>query len=81
MLTDSSAILKSIREQSGKAFFSDNDDFNNYCTANTLLDTAINLFYLEKEDLTPAKSGYLARQQSRMARGPYYLHFASTAPK
>ena len=83
MLTDSSAILKSIREQSGKVFFSNNDDFNNYCTANTLLDTAINLFYLEKEDLTPAKSAYLTRQQSRIASGLAELNkltFSKAAP-
>ncbi|CAH1904202.1 Glutathione S-transferase [Candidatus Nitrotoga sp. HW29] len=83
MLTDSSAILKSIREQSGKVFFSNNDDFNDYCTANTLLDTAINLFYLEKEDITPAKSAYLTRQQSRMASGLTELNkltFSKTAP-
>ena len=83
MLMDSSAILKFIREQSGKVFFSNNDDFNDYCTANTLLDTAINLFYLEKEYITPAKSSYLTRQQSRIASGLAELNkltFSKTAP-
>lgn len=83
MLTDSSAILKKIREQSGKPFFKDVQEFNNYCTANTLLDTAINLFYLEKENLTPKTSTYLSRQQSRMESGLAELNklnFASAAP-
>lgn len=72
-LTDSSAILKLIREQSGAGFFNDHrnnlQDFNNYCTANTLIDTAINLFYLDKDGLTPKQSAYLTRQQSRMKTG------------
>lgn len=83
MLTDSSAILKSIREQSGKVFFNNNEDFNSYCTANTLLDTAINLFYLEKENLTPKTSVYLARQQSRMETAMAdinQLKFSTKAP-
>ena len=83
MLTDSSAILKKIREQSGKVFFKDVQEFNRYCTANTLLDTAINLFYLEKENLTPKTSTYLSRQQSRMETGLAELNkitYASAAP-
>jgi glutathione S-transferase len=83
MLTDSSAILKIIREESGKAFFRNVQEFNSYCTANTLLDTAINLFYLEKENLTPKTSTYLARQQSRMETGMAELNklkFSTVAP-
>ena len=83
MLTDSSAILKIIREEGGLTFFKNVQEFNTYCTANTLLDTAINLFYLEKEGLTPAKSVYLARQQSRMESGLTELNkltFSKAAP-
>ena len=73
MLTDSSAILKYIREKSGGTFFSDVrntlEAYNAFCTANTLLDTAINLFYLEKDGVTPKTSAYLARQQSRLQTG------------
>lgn len=68
-LTDSSAILKYIRETSGKAFMPDTEKFNTYCSANTLMDTAINLFYLEKDHVTPKDSAYLARQQSRLQTG------------
>ena len=73
MLTDSSAILKYIREHSSSTFFNDKqntlDTFNSYCTANTLLDSAINLFYLEKDGITAQQSVYLARQQSRLQTG------------
>lgn len=69
LLTDSSAILKYIREHSGKLFMPDVGRFNAYCSANTLMDTAINLFYLEKDGVTPEKSAYLARQQSRLQTG------------
>lgn len=86
-LTDSSAILKYIREKSGKTFFGGGEktleDFNAFCTANTLLDAAINLFYLEKDGVTPQSSAYMARQQSRVQTGLAELNklaFANTAP-
>lgn len=86
-LSDSSAILKYIREHSGKTFFNDEKNtlaaFNDYCTANTLLDAAINLFYLEKDGVTPQSSVYMARQQARLQTGLAELnklHFSSAAP-
>jgi glutathione S-transferase len=83
MLTDSSAILKLIREKSGKPFFADVQHFNSYCTANTLLDTAINLFYLEKDGITPEQSAYIKRQQSRIQTAMAEINrlkFSITAP-
>jgi glutathione S-transferase len=86
-LSDSSAILKYIREKSGKTFFGDAKntlaDFDNFCMANTLLDASINLFYLEKDGVTPQSSVYMARQQSRLQTGLAELnklHFSSSAP-
>lgn len=69
LLTDSSAILKYIREVSGKVFMPEVERFNAFCSANTLMDTAINLFYLEKDGVTPKESAYLARQQGRIQSG------------
>ena len=73
MLTDSSAILKYVREKSGQHFFHRGDNvldlFNAYCTANTLMDSSINLFYMEKDGITPQQSAYLARQQARVQTG------------
>jgi glutathione S-transferase len=86
-LSDSSAILKYIREKSSKTFFCDAKNtlanFDNFCMANTLLDTAINLFYLEKDGVTPQSSVYMARQQSRLQTGLAELNkltFSSVAP-
>jgi len=82
-LTDSSAILKYLRESGGKSFMPDVEKFNAFCAANTLMDTAINLFYLEKDGVTPKESAYLARQQSRLQTGLAELEklsFSSAAP-
>lgn len=86
-LSDSSAILKYIRERSGKTFFNDEKNtlaaFNDFCTANTLLDAAINLFYMEKDGVTPQSSVYMARQQSRLQTGLAELNklmFSTAAP-
>jgi glutathione S-transferase len=83
MLTDSSAILKMIREGSGHPFFADIGRFNAYCSANTLMDTAINLFYMDRDGITSAQSPYIARQQSRIQTGLAELNqltLASSAP-
>ncbi len=68
-LTDSSAILKYLREKSGAAFLEHVDDYEMFCLGNTLLDTAINLFFLEKDGLGPEQSAYLSRQQARIDSG------------
>jgi len=65
-LTDSSSILKFIREKSGLAFLAELEDFERYTLANTMLDAAINLFLLEKEEITPKNSQYLQRQSDRI---------------
>jgi glutathione S-transferase len=65
-LTDSSAILRHLRERSGRVFLPELADHDLYCLASTALDAAINLFYLEKEGLTSASSAYLGRQAARV---------------
>ena len=68
-LTDSSSILMAIRHQSGRSWLDSVADMDLYCLVNTLMDTAINLFLLEKEDLTPDGSEYLGRQSRRIISG------------
>ena len=68
-LTDSSSILKYVRNKSGKAFMEDPQEYDLYCLANTLADSTLNLFLLEKDGLTADNSGYLKRQQSRIESG------------
>ena len=68
-LSDSSSIVKYIREQSGAAFLADLDDYETFAIANTLLDSAVNVFLLESEGLTATEVKYVARQQKRIVSG------------
>jgi glutathione S-transferase len=52
LLSDSSSILMYIREKAGQPFISDALDFDLFCLINTLLDAAINRFYLAKDGIT-----------------------------
>lgn len=65
-LNDSLSILKFVRESAGQAFLPDVDDCDLFALTNTALDTAINLFLLEKDGLTSDKSDYLGRQSQRV---------------
>ncbi|WKT60430.1 glutathione S-transferase family protein [Microbulbifer thermotolerans] len=67
-LTDSTPILKYVREKSGKAFIPDAQDLDRYCLANTLLDSAISLFLLERSGLDINSNAYTRRQQTRIER-------------
>ncbi|RUO23097.1 glutathione S-transferase [Aliidiomarina iranensis] len=65
-LTDSTSILKHLREKAGQSFFADTANLELYCLANTCLDTAINLFLLEREGLNSDSNAYLQRQAARI---------------
>lgn len=67
MLTDSASILRYLREKAGQAFFADVDEFDFFLLVNTALDSAVNLFLLERDGLTPSDAAYLRRQQQRVA--------------
>lgn len=69
MLTDSSSILKYVREKSGKNFLADLADHENFTIANTLVDSTINLFLLGNEGFGPEQIKYLGRQQDRIISG------------
>lgn len=69
-LTDSSSILKYIREKAGLSFFTQIKDFELFNMTNTVMDACVNIFFLEKTDnikLTDSK--YLQRQNSRVLSG------------
>lgn len=68
-LTDSSAILKLVRESTGKKFLPGLEELNQFCAASTVLDTAINLFYMERDKVDVSAVPYLQRQQSRLQTG------------
>lgn len=66
-LTDSSSILKYIREKSGERFFPDIRDYELFCLVNTAMDTSLNIFLFEMMDaLKVTESKYLTRQQARV---------------
>ncbi len=68
-LTDSSSILKYLREKAGRVFLADIDDYENFTMVNTTLDSAINLFLLENEGFGAEQINYLARQKARITSG------------
>jgi glutathione S-transferase len=65
-LSDSLAILAHIRQRQGQQLLSDPQRLNLMCLATTVLDSTINLFFLERDGLTVASSAYLQRQQARI---------------
>ncbi len=69
MLTDSSSILKYIREKSGQAFMADVKDFDSFALATTLLDATVNLFLIEINGFGPDQISYLGRQKNRIESG------------
>ena len=83
-LTDSASILMYLREQSGKSFLKDAQDFNLFCNVNTVLDAAVNLFFLEKFDkITPEQSSYLTRHRDRVESALLHMNessYSSQAP-
>lgn len=66
LLTDSCSILRYIREKAKQPFFPSLRDYDDFCLTNTLMDSAANLFMLEKDGITPEQSPYLERQQRRI---------------
>lgn len=69
-LSDSSSILRYLREKSETPFLSTLQEFDLFCLANTVLDTAINVFMFERlESLLPDQSKYLSRQVARIESG------------
>jgi glutathione S-transferase len=68
--SDSSSIIKHVRDKVGQPFLPDTREFDLYCFVNTLMDAAINVFLFEKVDgLHPTESKYLTRQVARVESG------------
>ncbi len=68
MLTDSASIVRYLREAAGQAFCPGIDEFDLFLLVDTVMDSAVNLFLLEKDGVTPETSAYLARQQRRVGQ-------------
>jgi glutathione S-transferase len=81
-LTDSASILMYLREQSGKSFFNDAQDFNLFCNVNTVLDASVNLFFLEKfDELGPEQSSYLTRHKDRVQSALEFMNESQYSPQ
>jgi glutathione S-transferase len=69
-LTDSSSILRYLREKAGMPFMPDIIDFELFNMTNTVMDACVNIFFLEKFDkITAEQSSYIVRQKSRVLSG------------
>lgn len=65
-LTDSSSILKYIREKSGQSFLTALAEMDQFCTINTALDSTVNLFFLQRDGVNIQAYEYLKRQSARI---------------
>jgi glutathione S-transferase len=66
LFTDSSSILQHVRRKVGLPFLADIDDAERYHLVNTAMEATVNIFQLEKDNITPAQSPYLQRQAARV---------------
>jgi glutathione S-transferase len=65
-LSDSSSILMHVYHSKGIPFIETAEQMELYALSNTAMDTTINLFFLEKDNVTPQHSAYLKRQSNRI---------------
>ncbi|HEY7772106.1 MAG TPA: glutathione S-transferase N-terminal domain-containing protein [Marinagarivorans sp.] len=72
-LTDSMPIVRYIREQADQSFLPSLHGLEIFCLANTLMDSAINLFALERNGLDTQTNPYFDRQRARIEAGLYHL--------
>ncbi len=84
-LTDSAVIIRYIREQSGQPYLPTLEDHELFCTATTVLDSAVNVFLLQVSDglrpdtvnnnieIVPGGKFLVNRQQARIEEGLRYL--------
>lgn len=65
-LSDSSSILKHLREKAGTAFLATASELNQFCIVNTALDATTNLFFLERDGVDIQAYEYTRRQAARI---------------
>jgi glutathione S-transferase len=69
-LSDSTSILKYLRDESGAEFLTNASEFDLFCLSNTVLDSAISLLMSKRLDgRLPEHSQYLTRQAARVESG------------
>lgn len=65
-LTDSSAILKYLREKAGQHFCTSAQELDQFCLVNTALEACVNVFFIEKDGVNSSEVPYLQRQKARI---------------
>lgn len=65
-LTDSSSILKYLREKAGNSFCQTAAELDQFCLVNTALDTTVNLFFIKRDGVDIETIPYLQRQAARI---------------
>ncbi len=65
-LTDSSSILKYLRELAGQTFLKSVTELDQFCLVNTALDSTVNLFFLERDGVDIKQVEYAKRQAARI---------------
>jgi glutathione S-transferase len=65
-LTDSSAIIKHLREKAGSQFCATTHELNKFCLVNSVLDTVVNLFFIKRDGVDISSIPYLQRQAARI---------------
>ena len=68
-LSDSSAIVRYIREKGGQSFLPEILDLDIYSMVNTVLDSTVNIFLIDNDGFGPDQIPYLGRQQNRVNSG------------
>ncbi|NRB38875.1 MAG: glutathione S-transferase family protein [Pseudomonadales bacterium] len=74
LLSDSSSIVRYLRESQNQDFLNTIQYHDLFSLISTLMDSAINLFYLEKEGINVHAAAYLQRQKLRVDEGLVYLN-------
>lgn len=64
--TDSASILKYLREKTGGSFCPTPEELDQLCLVNTVLDSLVNLFFLERDGVQVNEVAYLQRQAARI---------------
>lgn len=65
-LTDSSSIVKYLREKVGQDFCKTAKALDEYCLVNTLLEVTTNLFFIKRDGVDIEPIPYLQRQSARI---------------
>jgi glutathione S-transferase len=65
-LTDSSSIIKYLREKNGLSFCGSAQELDNLCLVNTAVDATVNLFFLKRDGVDIEQVPYLQRQAARI---------------